>query len=230
MKRLLYHISCLALVILPVLLTVAPAIAQTPVYQGQTTELSIEPNPGDTYTWEIYNDPTINFATVAGTAVADGEASFVDGINTGPTVQVTWLEPGIYFYKVTAVDIAGCTNNLEIGRIEILESLPTAELNLDPNEICINDDALIIVTLTGNPAWEITVEESDLDGNVTGYNTYSGIEADENPYKIAVSPTQTTIYRVVQVKDKYGENLDPSNSVSLTVHPLPAKSKIYLKE
>lgn len=230
MKRLLYHISCLALVILPVLLTVAPAIAQTPVYQGQTTEIGVEPKPGDTYTWEIYNDSTINFATVAGTAVADGEASFVDGINTGPTIQVTWLEPGIYFFKVTAVDIAGCTNNLQIGRIKIRESLPTAELNLDPNEICINDDALIIVTLTGNPAWEITVEESDLDGNVTGYNTYSGIEADENPYEIAVSPMQTTIYRVVQVKDKYGENLDPSNSVSLTVHPLPAKSKIYLKE
>lgn len=226
----MYHISCLALVILPVLLTVAPAIAQTPVYQGQTTEIGVEPKPGDTYTWEIYNDSTINFATVAGTAVADGKASFVDGINTGPTVQVTWLEPGIYFFKVTAVDIAGCTNNLQIGRIKIRESLPTAELNLDPNEICINDDALIIVTLTGNPAWEITVEESDLDGNVTGYNTYSGIEADENPYEIAVSPMQTTIYRVVQVKDKYGENLDPSNSVSLTVHPLPAKSKIYLKE
>ena len=229
MKRPLYHIIRLTLAILPVILTMASAMAQTPVYQGQTTPLTIEQQAGDTYTWEIYNDSTINFATVSGTAVADGDAEFIGGVNTGPSVSVNWIEPGVYFFKATAVNASGCTNNLKVGRIEVLESLPTANLNLNKNEICIEDDAIITITLTGNPAWEITLELIDLAGNVTDIQTYNNIESVDNPYEITVSPTQTTIYRVTNVKDKYGENLDPSDSVTLTVHPLPMRSKIYLK-
>lgn len=197
------------------------------MYQGQTTELAIEPKPGDTYTWDLYRDSTINFATVDGTAVAEGLASFVDGINTGPTVQVTWLEPGIYFYKVTAVDIAGCTNNLEIGRIEILPAIPTAELDLNPNEICIEDPTILIVTLTGYEPWSFTIQAEDLNGNVTDLLEYNNILNDENPYEIILSPSQTTIYRVIEVKDKFGQNLDPSETITLTVHPLPTNSRIY---
>ena len=224
----------LGLAILPVMLTMASAMAQTPVYQGQTTSLAIEQHPGDTYTWEIYNDSTINFATFSGTAVADGDAEFIGGVNTGPAVSVNWIEPGVYFFKATAANASGCTNNLKIGRIEVLESLPTAELNLDSNAstngICINDDAVITVTLTGHPVWEITLELTDLDGNVTDIQTHKNIASGDNPYEITVSPTQTTIYRVTSVKDQYGENLNPSDRVTLTVHPLPTHSKIYLKD
>ncbi len=227
MKRLLYHISCLALVILPVLLTVAPAIAQTPVYQGQTIKLAIEEQTGDTYTWDLYSDSTINFATVDGTAVAEGLALFVDNENTGSSVQVTWLEAGVYFYKITAVNEAQCTNNLKVGRIEILPAIPTAQLDLNPNEICIEEPTILIVALTGNEPWSFTIQAEDLNGNITDLLEYNNILNDENPYEIILSPSQTTIYRVIQVKDKFGQNLDPSETITLTVHPLPTNSRIY---
>ena len=202
-------------------------MAQSEVYQGQTTTLEVEQKPGDTYSWEIYNDSTINFAVVPGdTPVTD--ANFISG-NTGASVDVIWHEPGIYFYKVTAVDATGCTNNLKVGRIKIKEAIPTAELEILPDEICITDPSIITVTLTGNPAWKIVMEAEDEDGVIETF-TYEDIGEDDNPFDITVSPDKTTTYRVIHVVDKYGENLDPSNTVTLTVHPLPDMTKIYLKE
>ncbi|WP_163709887.1 T9SS type B sorting domain-containing protein [Mangrovibacterium lignilyticum] len=121
MNRFWYHIRKLALVIIPVLLTVAPAMAQLTAYQDQTTKLSIDPIPGDTYTWELYTDSTVNFATTTG-SVPEDMAEFVNGISTGPSVDVIWHEPGTYFYKVTAVNAIQCTNHLKIGKIVILET------------------------------------------------------------------------------------------------------------
>ena len=66
MKRPLYYIVRQALVIIPVILTMATAMAQTAVYQGQTTEFSVENIVGDSYEWEFYNDSTVNFATDIG--------------------------------------------------------------------------------------------------------------------------------------------------------------------
>ncbi len=221
----MYHIIRLALALLPVMLTVASATAQMrTVYQGETTELSIEQQAGDSYTWDLYNDPSVNFATVDGNAFAS-EAFFVDDINTGPTVNVTWLEPGIYFYRVLAVDEEGCTNNLKVGRIEVLEALPTAELAT--NEICIGDPGFITVTLTGTAVWEIKLEARNQAGEVTDVIPVTVGENDPNPFNIPVNPIETTIYRVIELKDKNGNNLDPSESVTLTVHPLPVNSKIY---
>lgn len=207
------------------MLTVAFATAQIhTVYQGQTTELGVEQKGSDTYTWDIYNDPNVNFAMVSGNAPTD-EADFV-GSNNGATVTVRWLSPGIYFYRALAIDETGCTNNLKIGMLEVLESLPTAELELNPNEICLNEAATITVALTGNPAWSFVLEAEDEDG-IIEETTHENIE--EDSYEVTVSPNQTTIYRVTDLKDQYGENLDPSDNVTLTVHPLPVSSKIYLK-
>lgn len=118
MKRLLYHIRCLLLVIIPVLLAMAPTMAQTTVYQGQSTELSIEQKGNDTYTWDLYSTPNVNFAFEDGN-IAEDEAYFEGGNNEGPTVKVTWLKPGTYFYRVLAIDETGCTNNLKVGYVEV---------------------------------------------------------------------------------------------------------------
>ncbi len=93
----------LLLVAIPVLLAMAPAMAQTNnVFVGQSVELSVDAIPGDTYTWELYNDDTgINYATTPGNCQLS-DASFDGGIATGPVVHVTWISPGTYFYKVTA--------------------------------------------------------------------------------------------------------------------------------
>lgn len=217
MKRPLYNIIRLVLVIIPVLLTMAKAVAQTDVYQGQTTTLEIEQKPGDTYTWELYSDSTVNFAQAIGdTPVTD--ASFVSS-NTGPSVEVSWHQPGVYFYKVTAVNSPGCTNNLKVGRIRILEGLPTATMVIDP--ICMGDPAILTVELTGTAPWSITYT------NGTDTETISGIT--ESTYEITMSPgpTTSTQYWITEVTDALNTNSTPTDPVDLVVNPKPNSSKIY---
>ena len=171
MNQLWYHIRKLALVILPVVLTVAPAMAQLTAYQGQTTELRIVQQTGDTYTWELYNDSTVNFATVSGHVPSD-EAYFIDGINSGTAVRVAWLEPGTYFYKVTAVNATACTNNLKIGRITILdEQQSVQEPPVANDDYFIVDCDPIMANITDNDSWDhnfnviVTVLEPPVKGN-----------------------------------------------------------------
>jgi hypothetical protein len=214
------------LVILAVM-TMASAVAQTnTAHAFETTPLSVVGVTGDSYTWELYNEVTgINFATVPGNCPAD-QAFFVQGINTGPTVNVTWLKPGIYFFKVTA-SRAGGTNNIEIGKVEVLPGGPTAILAMTPGEICIGESANLKVTFTGNAPWSIRLRVKDKDG--TNILDYTDISADKNPLEILVNPKVTTEYTVVEVTDLNGNSKDSSNTVALTVNPLPRSSRIYLK-
>ncbi len=216
----------LPVVWLLLLMAAASAVAQNVVRQGETSQLRVEQMPGDTYTWDLYRDSTVNFAVAPGDCPPT-DAYFPNG-NTGATVDVTWLEPGIYFFRVLAVDAAGCTNNLEVGRMQVLEALPTATPSLDPNEICVKDPSVLTITLTGTPLWGFTLEATDEDG--TNVKDYTDIDNAQNPVEIMVSPPKTTVYRVTKVWDKWGTQLSPSETVTLTVHPLPDLSPIYLKE
>lgn len=213
-------------------LALAPAMAQTVVnqtvvYQGETTELGVEQMPGDTYVWDIYNDSTVNFATATGTAVADGQVEFVGG-NIGTPVSVLWKTPGVYFYKITAMDVTGCTMNLKVGIVRVLPSLPTAIIEVKLLEICIGEWAELLVTFTGKAPWSIKLQEKDNDE--TRVVEYSGIGDADNPYTIRISPEKTTEYTVIEVTDARATQTKPSNSVILTVNPLPVSSPIYQYE
>jgi hypothetical protein len=85
-------------VLLSLLMVMAPAMAQNVVNQGQTTNLSVVQVPGHTYEWELYNDGTVNFATVAGNC-PDTSAK-ITGSKFGASVAVDWIETGTYFFKV----------------------------------------------------------------------------------------------------------------------------------
>lgn len=215
-------------VLLLLLLALAPARAQIAVskyvvYQGDTTTLSVTEVPYETYSWELYNDSTVDFAQVPG-ACPTSLADFVGG-NIGSAVQVNWKEPGLYFYKVTAWNITGCTNNIRIGMIKVLKALPTAHLELNPDSICEGEAAELEITFTEASPWKITLQAKDIDG--IHLTDYSGIT--DNPNKIIVNPILTTEYTVIEVSNVNGVQKKPSNSVILTVHPLPAKTPIYLK-
>ncbi len=227
MKRLLYIARYLVLaVLLLLLLALAPVLAQNVVYQGQTTPLGVNPNPGDTYEWELYNDGTVDFAKVSG-ACPTNLADFVGG-NTGATVNVEWKKPGTYFFKVTARDVTGCTSNLKIGIVKVLSSLPKAVLDISPADICIGESAELKVIFSGKDPWSMKLQAKDKNGIVV--SNYSGIDAFGNPLKIPVNPKLTTEYTVIEVSNVYGVQTIPSNSVTLTVHPLPEKTPIYLKK
>jgi len=214
------------LAVLPVVLSMVPAMAQVAaIYPGQTTQLHEEPYPGATYSWDLYRDSTVNFAAVPGDCPVT-DAFFPQG-NKGPTVNVTWLKPGIYFFKVTAVDVTGCTNNVKVGRIRVIESLPTAELVVNPDSVCIGEWANLIITFTGKAPCSFTLRTEDKNG-VTD-KVYTNITDAGNPFIIPVGPGTTTTYTVISVTDAYGKQNDPSNKVTLKVYPLPRSSRIYVK-
>lgn len=228
MKKLLYIARYPALaVLLLMLLAWTPVLAQTVVYQGQTTQLSADQKPGDSYSWELYNDSTVNFAIVPGSCPTN-LADFVGG-NTGATVSVEWKKPGTYFFKVNALNITGCTNNLRVGIVKVIPSLPSAKLDLDPPDICIGESAELKVTFSGKDPWSMKLQAKDLVTGIISIEDHSGITAAGNPLRIPVNPNTTTEYTVIEVSNEFGVQTIPSNSVTLTVHPLPEKTPIYLK-
>jgi len=204
-------------------LALAPAMAQNVVYQGQTTQLAVDQKPGDTYEWELYSDSTVNFAQVNG--VTSAAYADIVGSNNAAIVNVLWNQPGEYFFKVTAK--SSCTNNLKIGKMKVLPSLPKAELEINPVEICEGESAELKVKFSGKDPWSMKLQAKDKDGIVV--NNYTGINASGNPLKIPVIPKITTEYTVIEVSNAFGVQTIPSNSVTLTVHPLPQKTPIYLK-
>src|SRR6056297_1183822 len=164
MKKLIYHIVRLALVMIPVVLTVAPAMAQLEVYQGDTLNLSIEPEPeGSTYKWDVYCDLSVNFAQVDGNC-PDGTYYFLNDIDDEAAVKAIFNTAGEYIIKIEVWDPVSCTNNMEFLKLIVHEALPEAELALDPDEICVDEPSVLTVTLTGEPLWGFIIEAKDEDG------------------------------------------------------------------
>jgi len=207
----------LLLVLLPVLMAMAQAMAQNVVFAGQTTELSTVQIAGDTYIWELYDDASnVNFATMPGNCPIT-DAFFVGNINTGPIVNVSWLSPGIYFFKVTS-SRAGCTKHLKVGKITVMESAAYATI-LQPTPIRKGESTSLSITLTGNAPWAIDI----FDGNVT--TTYDSINS--SPFILNIMPLTSTVYTVTRVTDATTTNTMPSNPVTVTVNPKPIGSHIY---
>lgn len=221
--KLLYNILKL-LAFVPLLLTMAPAVAQDDdvVYTGETTVLAVEEEEGVSYTWYLYNDvEDLNLAETEGNC-PQSEAYFVGDVNTGASVEVMWLSAGTYFYKVVADD--GCSNNLKLGMIEVEESLPVAFFE-EPEEICIDDPGALTVVLAGEAPFSITYTV-EFDGEVIGTETITGIE--ESPYTFEVYPDQVGIYTytIISVTDVIGTNDEPSAPVFMEVLPRPVTSPI----
>jgi hypothetical protein len=207
------------------LLTGASASAQSViVYAGQTFtfEVDVQFAAEENITYEIYDDfAGINMAVVPGNCPVT--SAFFPSGNTGSTVDITWLVPGMYIVKVEAVNDCP-TNNMKFWLVEVLPALPTASLVVNPDTICRGDEADLIITFTGEAPWSFTLEADD-GVNPPVITTYNSIT--DNPFVIVILPLRTTTYRVTEITDANGTNTDPSNSVTLTVKPRPGGSVIY---
>jgi gliding motility-associated-like protein len=213
MKRSLQYILRLMLAWLPILLAAEQSVAQTvnTVYAGQTSQLSVTEIPGDNYTWEIYKEVSgVNFATTPGNCPAsDG---YFTGSNTGPDVTVMWVNPGIYFFKVTANSQQGCMN-LKIGKVEVLQAIPSA-IFANADSICEGDVAILTVLLTGTPPFSITYTD--------GSDTFTIDDIPDFTVDIIVNPTHTTNYWITYVSDATGNSSsDLVGPVTVQVYPLP---------
>jgi len=219
LKKLLYIVRRIALtVLLLMLLALANTMAQNVVYKGDTTPLAVDSLPGNNYSWDLYRDSTINFATTPGD-IPGTSFEFIGG-NTGARVNVKWLVTGIYFFKVTAYDITGCTINLAVGKINVRESMPTAILiPPNPDGICLGQTAMLEVNLTGAGPWSLTYTD--------GTNSWTVKDINDSKYLLSVSPKVLTNYWITEVSDGNGKNTEPSAKVFIDVYPLPVISKIY---
>jgi hypothetical protein len=211
------------LVSFSMMLALANARAQVDtVYTGQSTILSIIEEPGISYSWELYNDVDgLNLVVVPGNC-PPAEAYFVGGVNTGDSVEVMWLEPGIYFYKVTAND--GCTDNLKLGKVVVLESMSYAYL-LEPDSICPGDTAVFTLEITGGIGpWDVVFTD--------GVNSWTLEDINTSPFIFQLIPTPavpgTYEYWISSITSGTGMvNTTPSAPVTLTVMPRPVTSPIY---
>lgn len=165
--------------------------AQLTAQVGDTTTLSVSEVSSDTYTWELYDvSQNVNFATTAGNCPAS-KAQFVGG-NIGNSVQVQWLVPGEYFYKVTAQN--SCSNNIKIGRIVVLKTEepppPTVEIVYD----CEKGVAKLIASnYTGSLLWSTGEDKESIivskGGTYTVVQIVNGIKSEPTVVKIIDSIT-----------------------------------------
>lgn len=166
--------------------------AQLTAKVGDTTTLSVSEVPLDTYAWELYDlAEAVNFATDIGNCPAS-KAQFVSG-NTGTSVQIQWLLPGEYFYKVTAQN--SCANNIKIGRIIVLKAdvppIPTLTISYDCErgvaELTASNYKGALLWSTGETSEKIIVTES---GTYTVVQTSNGQRSAEGRIEVAeILPT-----------------------------------------
>lgn len=227
-KHLTYKLIRLMLAVIPVMIAVAwtPVRATTVIYAGEVLELQVVEDANVHYIWDLYNDPGVNFATTGGN-ISPQQAYFVGGVNTGSRVEVHWLEPGTYFYRVMASGADGCSNNLKIGIIEVLPSYPTANF-IEPQPICIGDTGTIEIILTGEAPWSITYTYSRLGSEEVTTIVLDNIEKNRTGIHVTHSETGTYEYTIVSVTDSSGVvNEGQSARVQLLVNPRPHTSPIY---
>jgi len=216
-------------VLLLLLLALAPAMAQTVVRQGETTTTVVEPQPGDSYVWELYSDSTVNFAVAPADAVHP-YADFIGATNSS-TVEILWKKPGLYFIKIHALNITGCTDNIKMAMVKVLEALPTATMT--STTICVGETASITVELTGTAPWDFTYTATEVSTGATTTKTVTGILASPYELKIDPNPKATTTYTITTITDKWGTNsypVDPKPMVIQEVSPKPNSSQIYKYE
>lgn len=217
-------------------MALASARAQNVVFTGQTTTLAVEQHDGDTYKWDLYDNGIGNFATKTDYCPATS-ADFV-GVNTniGPSVDVKWMKAGIYFFKVTASNITGCTSNFKIGIIEVKIGVK-AEITPPTEEVCVGKSVALNITFTGTGPWKFDYSATVINDDGTETTTIYPWPVSEpgvmdNPYTLVTDqvPTKTTKYTIkytiTRVSDINGTNTDPSNTVEQIIAPLPDPSDI----
>lgn len=227
MKRSIHTIVRLVLVFIPVMLALVQARGQADtVCVGDISSWAVQEVPGDTYTWELYNDVAgLNLAAEPGNC-PPAEAYFVDGITTGDSVNVMCLTPGTYFIKVTAVNECP-TDNLKLGKI-VVEHCTSYAVFSEPDSICPGDPATLTLVIGGGAGpWDVTFTNGIQSWTIGGITS--------SPYSFPLVPTPSVpgnyLYWVTEVVNGAGLiNSEPSEPVTLTVKPKPSTSPIYRYE
>lgn len=157
------------------LLALVPAMAQTVVYTGEMTTLSVKQNGADTYQWALYSNPTVNFVIASGDPSPISYAEFI-GPDSGSTVHVKWKKAGTYYFKVTAFDAAGCATNMRLGMIKVEQASTNMVLTATKMDaLCFGDKGSIEFTATNVKVGKYIVKHDngqfEVDINADGKGT-----------------------------------------------------------
>lgn len=209
------------------LLVTFSAMAQKPVIhieaeQCETIEFSVVDMPGDRYTWDIFTDSTVNYAFTKGDL--DPVVYFENSMYEGSTVFVNGLDPGRYFVRVTVWDEVGCTNNLLLYKLDILEAKP--EAMVIPDSTCFGDPVVLKIILTGKGPWDLKYTY----GTEANFVNLVGITQPELTVVLPPLPVPGTDVWVMEVTDQCTVNSYPSEKGRVVIFPKPRNSQIYLKE
>lgn len=225
MKKRLYHIIYRTLGILLVAMGMAiTAGAQKSVTwieaeQCDTTEFSVVDWPGDRYTWDIYRDSTVNFATTNGDVTP--VPYFVNGMYQGSTVKVVGLQPGRYFLRVMVWDEVSCTNNLIVFGLDVIYNPPYAELYGDT--ACYGEPTTMKIVFTGTGPWNLTYTF----GNGTTHLNLNGVTTPEVTVSIPPLPVGPTEFWILEVSDQCTVNNQIVERTKVIILPKPSNSRIY---
>jgi hypothetical protein len=228
MKQLVYHIMYRFAGIILGMLAVAQAAAQKPVQhfevdQCEFIDFSVVEFTGDRYTWDLYTDPTVNFAQKQGDL--DPAIYFENGMYQGSTVRVIGLDPGWYFLRVMVWDEVNCTNNLLVFSLEVIEQLPTADLEADP--FCYGDVNEVRVILTGRGPWTVTYTY-DHETNQKTVN----LNGETNLHYLGIPNLSPGAYQfwIMEVTDQCTVRSYPDpEKTEVLIYPSPSTSRIYVK-
>ena len=233
MKQRIRHIITRVAGILLGLLAMTSAKAQKPVPyleipQCYSYTFAVDEWPGDRYTWDLYRDPTADFA-YEDKRIDPARYFEDDGNYGGPSVTVNWLDTGIYFLRVMVYDEQNCTNNLMVFRINVLPNEPS--LVFEGDSVCEDEVAYVKITFTGMPPWEAqytyTYEGQSLVLNMSGQTE------EEFFMPITGLPVGVHEYWVMEVTDQCTVKSYPvpnPDKARVVIFPRPVSTKIYLNE
>ena len=126
--------------------------------------------------------------------------------NVVDTVVGPWSTSGVYEYVASYITPCGTLSDTVTIIVSILNvSSDTA--------ICLGDSVELFVDFPGTGPWTIIVSDG------TGVDTISGIPV--SPFSIYVNPTATTTYSILGYMDASNVLIPSSETVTVTVHPLP---------
>jgi hypothetical protein len=127
--------------------------------------------------------------------------------NGGNTPCINVSAAGVYY--VTVTDQYGCTGSANT----VITVMPPLSATLSgTNDICMGDQANIIINFTGLPPFTYSYSN--------GTTTFGPFTTSNNPTIISVSPTVSTSYSLTAVSDVCG-NGTVSGTAIITVHLLP---------
>jgi hypothetical protein len=201
------------------------AVPYYEISQCDTLELSVVEWPGDRYTWDLYVDSTVNFATQNGDITP--VPYFVNDMYEGSTVQITGLTVGRYFARVMVWDEQNCTNNLMVFMFDIFEQKPYAELYGD--SVCYGEPVKMKIVFTGTGPWEVIYTYGD---GTTHLNLNGDIGEKEKEFTppIVALPVGPTEFWILEVKDQCTVNNEIVDKTVVHIYPRPRSSRIYVSE